>query len=141
MSRILLVEDDPTIRSLLVELLGEEGYDVEWASNGRTGIEVACASHPDLILMDLMLPILDGMTATRILKADQATRSIPIIAISAGTNLRIQADDLPADGVVAKPFDLDTLLAAITVQLRRAADADGLDPAVEYRAVGRQRSG
>ena len=123
MNRILLVEDDPAIRRLLVELLAEEGYDT--AGDGQAGVHAARAFRPDLILMDLMLPVLDGMEATRQLKADPATRDIPVIAISAGPNLRIHASDLPADGVVAKPFDLDTLLAAITVQLRRRSAPDG----------------
>ena len=125
MNRILLVEDDPAIRRLLVELLAEEGYDVHTAGDGQAGVHAARAFRPDLILMDLMLPVLDGMEATRQLKADPATRDIPVIAISAGPNLRIHASDLPADGVVAKPFDLDTLLAAITVQLRRRSAPDG----------------
>ncbi len=125
MTRILLVEDDPAIRSLLLELLAEEGYDVYTAEDGQAGVRAARMNQPDLILMDLMLPVMDGMVATQQLKADQSTREIPIIAISAGTNLRIHASDLPADGVVAKPFDLDTLLAAITVQLRRHATPDG----------------
>lgn len=129
MNRILLVEDDPAIRRLLLELLTEEGYDVHTAGNGQAGVSAARTNRPDLILMDLMLPEMDGMAATRQLKSDPTTRGIPIIAISAGTNLRIHADDLPADGVVAKPFDLDTLLAAITVQLRRRAAKDGPRPA------------
>jgi CheY-like chemotaxis protein len=68
--------------------------------------------------MDLMLPVVDGMAATRELKQDPKTRAIPIIAVSAGTNLRLHVERLPADGVVGKPFDLDTLLAAVTVQLQ-----------------------
>jgi len=116
--RILVVEDDPVIQSLVVEFLGDEGFDVLAASDGRSGVELAQMERPDLVLMDLMLPVLDGMAATRELKSDARTRSIPIIAVSAGTNLRIHAEQLPADGVVGKPFDLDTLLAAVTVQLQ-----------------------
>ncbi|HMM41182.1 MAG TPA: response regulator, partial [Thermomicrobiales bacterium] len=100
-------------------------FDVHTAGDGQSGVNAARTLRPDLILMDLMLPVLDGMEATRQLKADPATRDIPVIAISAGPNLRIHASDLPADGVVAKPFDLDTLLAAITVQLRRRSAPDG----------------
>jgi len=130
-NRILLVEDDPAIRSLILELLAEEGYDVHVAVDGQSGVRAARSNRPDLILMDLMLPVLDGMAATRQLKRDPATCQIPIIAISAGTNLRIHANDLPADGVVAKPFDLDTLLAAITVQLRRRSSPEGPRPAAD----------
>jgi len=115
--RILLIEDDPAIRSLLLELLADEGYHVQAAGDGEAGVLAARMDRPDLILMDLMLPVLDGMAATRQLKGDPATQMIPIIAISAGPNLGIHAVDLPADGLVAKPFDLDMLLAAIVSQL------------------------
>lgn len=118
MKRILVVEDDPVIQSLMVEFLSDEGFDMVAAADGHAGVELARQEHPDLILMDLMLPVMDGMCATRMLKRDPDTRSIPIIAVSAGTNLRIHAEQLPADSVVGKPFDLDTLLAAVTVQLQ-----------------------
>jgi DNA-binding response OmpR family regulator len=118
-NRILVVEDDPVIQSLIVELLTDEGFEVLAAADGRTGVELAQDEQPDLILMDLMLPILDGMAATRALKREPRTQRIPIIAISAGTNLRLHAEQLPADGVVGKPFDLDTLLAAVMVQLQQ----------------------
>jgi CheY-like chemotaxis protein len=121
--RILVVEDDPVIQNLIVEFLTDEGFDVMAAADGQTGIDIAQDEHPDLILMDLMLPVLDGMAATRSLKSDPRTRAIPVIAISAGTNLRLHAERLPADGVVGKPFDLDALLAAIMVQLQ-APDGD-----------------
>jgi CheY-like chemotaxis protein len=113
-----VVEDDPIIQSLIVEFLSDEGFDMLSATDGRAGVEIARREHPDLILMDLMLPVVDGMSATRTLKKDPGTRPIPIIAISAGMNLRVHAEHLPADGVVGKPFDLDTLLAAVTVQLQ-----------------------
>jgi CheY-like chemotaxis protein len=116
--RILVVEDDPVIQSLIVEFLSEEGFDLLAAADGRSGVELARSAKPDLILMDLMLPVLDGMAATRLLKQDPQTRPIPVIAVSAGTNLRLHAEHLPADSVVGKPFDLDTLLAAVTVQLQ-----------------------
>jgi CheY-like chemotaxis protein len=116
--RILIVEDDPIIQSLIVEFLSDEGFDMLAAADGRTGVDLARQERPDLILMDLMLPVVDGMSATRTLKRDPGTRPIPIIAISAGTNLRVHAEHLPADSVVGKPFDLDTLLAAVTVQLQ-----------------------
>lgn len=123
--RILVVEDDPVIQSLIVEFLGDEGFELLAASDGQSGVDMARQMRPDLILMDLMLPILDGMAATRALKSDARTRDIPVIAVSAGTNLRIHAEQLPADGVVGKPFDLDTLLAAVTVHLQGAPAVHG----------------
>ena len=117
MTRILVVEDDPIIQSLMVEFLSDEGFELLAAADGQTGVELARTAHPDLIVMDLMLPVMDGTAATRELKQDPFTRPIPIIAVSAGTNLRLHSEHLPADSVVGKPFDLDTLLAAVTVQL------------------------
>jgi CheY-like chemotaxis protein len=110
---------------LLVEFLSEEGFDLLAVADGRSGVEMARSAQPDLILMDLMLPVLDGMAATRLLKQDPRTSAIPVIAVSAGTNLRLHAEQLPANSVIGKPFDLDTLLAAVTVQLHaRATDRE-----------------
>jgi CheY-like chemotaxis protein len=82
---------------------------------------LARQERPDLILMDLRLPTVDGSDAIRILKSDPETRDIPIIAVSAGSTLRAEAADLPVDAVISKPFDVDTLLAEVTVQLHRSA--------------------
>jgi CheY-like chemotaxis protein len=106
---------------MLVELLTDEGYDTLVAGDGRTAVEIARNDGPDVILMDLMLPVLDGASATRLIKSNPKTDWIRIIAMSAGANLRLQADDLPADGVVSKPFDLDALLADVFIQLREAS--------------------
>ncbi|MFS8532628.1 response regulator [Sphaerobacter thermophilus] len=121
-ARILIVDDDPAIRTLLDELLREEGYSTVLACDGQSAIEQARATQPHLILMDLMLPVLDGATAIRVLKSDPRTNQIRIIAMSAGHNLRLQADDLPADGVLSKPFDLDALLAHVAVYTRHVAN-------------------
>lgn len=119
MSRVLIVDDDPAIRSMLVELLTDEGYETLVAGDGRSAVEIARRRCPDVILMDLMLPVLDGASATRLIKSGSDTNWIRIIAMSAGANLRQQVDELPADGVVSKPFDLDALLADLSIQLRR----------------------
>jgi len=76
--------------------------------------------------MDLMLPVMDGASATRIIKTNPTTASIRVIAMSAGANLRLLADNLPADGVVGKPFDLDALLADVAIQLRHLAVSEAL---------------
>jgi len=118
LARVLIVDDDPAIRSMLVELLTDEGYETLVAGDGRTAVEIARERDPDVILMDLMLPVMDGTSATRLIKGDPDTSRIRIIAMSAGANLRLQANELPADGVVSKPFDLDALLADVSIQLR-----------------------
>ena len=114
---ILLVEDDPAIRSVLREFLSEEGFEVRGVADGRAGINAARTIQPDLIVMDLMLPVLDGGTATRQLKADPVTRDIPIIAVSAACEERPRTRELPADDFVLKPFELDALLATISDNL------------------------
>jgi DNA-binding response OmpR family regulator len=125
-SSVLIVDDDPAIRGMLVELLSDEGYDTFVAGDGHTAVEIATNQSPDVILMDLMLPIMDGASATRLIKANPKTAGIRVIAMSAGANLRLLADNLPADGVVGKPFDLDALLADVAIQLRRLAAPEPL---------------
>lgn len=114
-ARVLIVDDDPAILSMLDELLTDESYETLLATDGDQALTIARQEHPDLILMDLMLPVLDGATAIRELKQDPTTNTIHIIAMSAGANLRMHADQLPADSVIGKPFDLNTLLAGVAL--------------------------
>jgi two-component system response regulator (stage 0 sporulation protein F) len=123
MARVLVVEDDPIIRELIVEVLTDEGHAVIEAADGATGVELAQREKPNLILMDLMLPVMDGVTAIRELKRRPQTQSIRTIAMSAGTNLRLRANDIPADGTLAKPFDIDALLALVVVESRQPGAA------------------
>lgn len=129
MSCVLIVDDDPAIRGMLVELLSDEGYETLVAGDGHAAIEIAKNQTPDVILMDLMLPVMDGASATRIIKTNPTTSSIRVIAMSAGANLRLLADNLPADGVVGKPFDLDALLADVAIQLRHSTAPEPLHSA------------
>jgi len=127
-AQVLIVDDDPAIGEMLDELLTDEGYETLRAADGKTAIEIAQKNRPSLILMDLMLPVLDGASAIQALKADPQTRQIRIIAMSAGANLRLHADRLPADGVLGKPFDLDALLADVAIHTR--AGSNRSDPPV-----------
>lgn len=126
MARILIVEDDPAIQAFLVDVLGEAGHEMLVASDGQTGVTLARDAHPDLVLMDLRLPVLDGAAATRQLKAEGATADIPVIAMSAAARLRADAADLPVDGTLEKPFDLDTLLGLVCGWLSGTASSDGI---------------
>lgn len=118
MAKILIVDDDTTIRDMLDTVLKEEGYSTCQAVNGRDGIDKAERLHPQLILMDIMMPIVDGATAIGELRKNPLTRAIRVIAMSAGSTLLQRVDHLQADGVLSKPFDLDELLANIEFQLR-----------------------
>lgn len=118
-SRILVVEDDPSIAELIRTVLQTEGYTVAVAPDGAQGLMLARDWSPDLILMDVIMPDVDGSTIIRHLKSDAATASIPIVAMSAGANLRDRVTDLQADAVLAKPFDLQALLVEVSFRLAR----------------------
>lgn len=112
-TRVLVVDDDAEIREFLRDLLGLEGYEVEEAVNGAEAVELVKANPPAAVLMDLMMPILSGAEATTRLKNDPSTANVPILAMSAGRNLASLRTSVPADGFVAKPFDLATLFASL----------------------------
>jgi CheY-like chemotaxis protein len=117
-TRVLVVDDDAAIREFLRDLLDLEGYVVEEAANGAEAVERVRADPPSAVLMDLMMPILSGAEATSRLKSDPKTARIPILAMSAGRNLAAMSSAVPADGFVAKPFDLPLLVAALAKHTR-----------------------
>jgi two-component system, cell cycle response regulator DivK len=110
MKRVLIVEDVELNRDLLVQLL-EEDYEILTAADGAAGIEMAVREHPDLILMDLSLPIVDGWEATRRLKADATLRGIPIIALTAHAMMgdEDKARASGCDDYLSKPINEDLL--------------------------------
>ncbi len=113
--RILVVEDQEDNRQILRDLLGSTGYEMVEAENGEDALTVAAAEQPDLILMDIQLPILDGYEATRRIKANPALATIPIIAI---TSYALSGDEEKAraagcDDYVTKPYSPRKLLAKI----------------------------
>ncbi len=118
---ILIVEDEPKNLKLVRDLLQVSGYKTIEATDGKQGIELAKARKPDLILMDIMMPKMDGLEAARILKADAITRNIPVVALTSyvmkGDKERIlQAG---CDGYIAKPIDIQELLEKVGEYLSR----------------------
>ena len=115
MPRILLVEDQEMNRDMLSRRLTKRGYDIDIAVDRAEGIEKARSGKPDLILMDMSLPVIDGWEATRTLKADAATSSIPVIALTAHAMSTDREKALAAgcDGYETKPVELPRLLEAI----------------------------
>ncbi len=115
MPRILLVEDNEDNRDMLSRRLIRKGYDVSLANDGGAGVSQAASEKPDLILMDMSLPVLDGWEATRRIKADPATRGIPVIALTAHamSDDRDRAAAAGCDGYDTKPVDLLRLLGKI----------------------------
>jgi DNA-binding response OmpR family regulator len=119
-STVLIVDDDPWIRLLLHDLLTDEGYAVEEASNGSAALRLAQRHPPALVLLDLVLPEQSGLALLTELKSTRATAHVPVIAVTARTDLLVRAAEL-ADAVVAKPFDIEELLAKISAVWRRSS--------------------
>ena len=122
MARILVVEDNPANMTLATFLLQSAGHTVLGAHDAEAGLTLAREEQPDLILMDIQLPGMDGLEATALLKQAEATRGIPVIALTAlamkGDEERIRAAG--CDGYIAKPMRYREFLAAISSQLARA---------------------
>ena len=108
MARILLVEDNEMNRDMLSRRLIRNGYEVFYAKDGQQGVNMALSERPDLILMDMSLPVLDGWEATRRLKANDATRRIPVIALTAHAMAgdREKAIEVGCDDYDTKPVEI-----------------------------------
>ncbi|MGI8924329.1 MAG: response regulator [Fimbriimonadales bacterium] len=133
MSRILLVEDNEMNRDMLSRRLERRGYEVVLAVDGPSGVAMAQTEAPDLILMDMSLPVLDGWEATRLLKADTATKHIPVVALTAHamSSDRDKALEAGCDDYDTKPVELPRLLdkieALLTQRARGAAPSGQLE--------------
>lgn len=123
-SKILLVDDDTVMCSLLSSLLGRQGFQVRTAGNGQEGVKTALTWLPDLILMDLMMPVMDGFEAAKTLGADPRTEHIPIVGFSgafdANTSARVQASGMK--GIVAKSSPVDDLFQELSRYLPSSAE-------------------
>jgi CheY-like chemotaxis protein len=109
---VLVVDDDAAISALIQVALEDEGYQVYTAVNGQA-VPVAHALQPDLILLDILMPGMDGVEVSRRLRADPATAPIPIVAMSAHSRLQATAGVMAADDRLPKPFNLDDLYATV----------------------------
>ena len=121
MGKVLIIEDNPANMTLATFLLENAGHTVLSAIDAETGITIARAEQPDLVLMDIQLPGMDGLEATAVLKRNPATASIPVIALTAlamkGDEERIRAAG--CDGYVAKPLAYKEFLATVAAQLSK----------------------
>ena len=113
-ARVLVIDDDPGLRELLQLCLEDEGYAVAVSINGRDGLDRLQRWRPRVILLDLMMPVMDGWT----FRAEQLARDdlarIPVVVLSAAHQARRQAEMLGAAAIIEKPFDLDSLCATVT---------------------------
>jgi len=130
-AEVLVVEDEPDIRNLIVLHLSREGFRCRTAKSGPEALREARAATPDLVILDLMLPDLDGLEVCRRLRSDAATATIPIIMLTAKADEvdRVVGLEMGADDYVVKPFSPKELIARIRAVLRRAR------PAAEARVL------
>jgi DNA-binding response OmpR family regulator len=133
--RILVVDDEPSVSDLIAYNLRKSLYDVKVAGDGRTALRLAREYNPDLILLDLMIPEIDGLDVCRELRK---TSSVPIIMITArGEELdRVLGLEIGADDYVTKPFSVRELMARIKAVLRRASKEDDVEPSTLLRGPG-----
>ena len=123
MAKILLVEDNEMNRDMLSRRLVRNGFEVSIAIDGQQGVDMATSQLPDLILMDMSLPVIDGWEATRRIKANDATRKIPVIALTAHAMAgdREQAMEAGCDDYDTKPVEITRLLGKIAALLATKA--------------------
>ena len=128
MKKILLVEDDTSLRENIAELLELSGFSVYSASNGRIAVDMAKKNLPDLVLCDIMMPEMDGYGVLEQLSSDQNTRHIPFIFVSAKTEKQDvrRGMNLGADDYLTKPFEEEELLTAIRCRLEKAEQMNAM---------------
>jgi len=116
---VLVVDDDQDIRELLLSVLSDDGYEAESAKNGREALEVLERWKADVVVLDLMMPVMDGWTFAD--RMHEKWGDIPIVVISAATDLKRHGGRVGAAGIIAKPFEIDSLLPLIARVARPAS--------------------
>ena len=111
--RVLVVDDDDSTRELIADALDSEGYEVRTARNGREGLEVGRTFEPNVILLDMLMPSMDGRAFAREFR-EQITKPVPIVVLTATFDSATIAAEIAADGFLDKPFSLDDLLAIVS---------------------------
>jgi DNA-binding response OmpR family regulator len=137
MTRILVVEDDPDIAELVARYLDKAGFTAERAASGRDALATIAAKPPDLVVLDLMLPQVDGLEVCRVVRSDPKTASIPIIMLTARAeeSERIVGLELGADDYLTKPFSPNELVARVRALLRRAQRAPAATTTMSYGPI------
>ena len=123
MAKILLVEDNEMNRDMLSRRLVRNGHEVSIATDGQQGVDMAVSERPDIILMDMSLPVIDGWEATRRIKANDATRGVPVIALTAHAMAgdREKGMEVGCDDYDTKPVEIARLLGKIAALLKGTA--------------------
>jgi two-component system, OmpR family, alkaline phosphatase synthesis response regulator PhoP len=136
-ARILIVEDDPDIAELVGRYLDKAGFRSERVASGREALRHITAQPPDLVVLDLMLPQIDGLEVCRIIRADEKTAVIPIIMLTARAEEaeRIVGLEIGADDYLAKPFSPSELVARVRALLRRAQRGPAIPSMIAYGSI------
>jgi two-component system, OmpR family, response regulator RpaA len=118
--RILIIDDDENIRRLVSFNLSMEGHEIIQAENGKIGYQTAGKEQPELILLDVMMPVMDGIETVKKLKTDEATKEIPVFMLSAKGQMEDldEAFDAGADNYITKPFNVEKLNAKIAFKMK-----------------------
>jgi diguanylate cyclase (GGDEF)-like protein len=130
---ILVADDEPINRSLIQRRLEREGYRVFTAENGRQAVELARETLPDLVILDVMMPEMDGLEACRLIKEGETTHDLPVIFLSARdeTEMKVNGLTLGANDYISKPFKAEELLARVSVSIRLKRERDLLRASAE----------
>jgi DNA-binding response OmpR family regulator len=140
--RILVIDDEPMVRDTLGQVLADEGYVVDVAADGADALDRVHAARPDVILLDLMMPGMNGRQFLSALRAEADFNSVPVLIMTAVHGLEINLNSIGASEVVEKPFDVDDLLNKVALAVYRSRDADApaplpIPPEPEAREVDR----
>jgi DNA-binding response OmpR family regulator len=122
MARILVIDDDPSIRQAIGFTLRDEGHEVEEAPDGRTALDIIGKQQPDLILLDMKMPVMDGWEFARRYR-EQYDHQTPLLVVTAAPDAARRAADVAAEGYLAKPFDLDVLVERVAALVSGPGDA------------------
>ena len=130
--KILVVDDEQEIRNLLDHFLKDQGYEVVLASDGNQALKLAAEENPQVIILDIKMPGLDGLEVCKLLKDNEQTRLIPIIVITGFEDNKMEALNRGADDFVNKPFDMAEIAIRVKSALRIRHLTDELERAVAY---------
>ena len=115
---VLVVDDDPAIRGLVGDALRDEGFSVDLAAHGKEALEAMRARRPSTVVLDLMMPIMDGFSFIEACRSEQLCDNVPIVVISAVHDALRRIHELPIHACIAKPFDLDDLVRTVGLYAR-----------------------
>jgi two-component system, OmpR family, response regulator MprA len=135
-ARVLVADDDRAIRSSLARALSLEGYDVVDATDGAEALAAINARQPDIAILDVMMPNLDGLTVCRVLRAERNRLPVLMLTARTATRDRVAGLDAGADDYLAKPFELEELLARLRALLRRTGPEPGTNGTADVLRVG-----